>query len=101
LVVETWNGTRAFGWDILAAERLHYAGYDSIINPADRQDYPQTLIFDHTEEQDPQQAVNLLNLFGLNEFRLIKFPDPTYPYDYKVILGADYEPCFEPKNITR
>jgi hypothetical protein len=101
LVVEVWNGTPAFGWEVLAAERLHYAGYDTFINPADKKNYSQTLIFDHTEDQDPEQASNLLKLFELDEFRLIKFPDPAYPYDYKVILGADYEPCFKPKQIKR
>ncbi len=101
LVVETWNGTPAYGWELLAAERLHYAGYDTVINPADRLNYSQTLIFDYTEEQDPQPVANLLNLFGLNESRLIKISDPTYPYDYKVILGADYEPCFKPNTIIR
>jgi LCP family protein required for cell wall assembly len=101
LVVEILNGTAAFGWEILAAERLHYAGYDTVINPADRHNYSQTLIFDHTEAQDPQQAANLLALFELNELRLIKFPDPSYPYDYKVILGADYEPCFKSVKIVR
>jgi LCP family protein required for cell wall assembly len=101
LVVEVWNGTSAYGWEVLAAERLHYAGYDTLINPADRHDYSQTLIFDYTENQDPGQASNLLRLFELNEYRLIKFPDPTYPYDYKVILGADYDPCFQPKDIQR
>jgi LCP family protein required for cell wall assembly len=101
LVVEVLNGTSAYGWEVLATERLHYAGYDTVINPADNQNYSQTLIFDHTEEQDSKQAANLLDLFGLNELRLIKFPDPTYPYDYKVILGADYEPCFKPRKIDR
>jgi LCP family protein required for cell wall assembly len=101
LVVEVWNGTSAYGWEVLAAERLNYAGYDTVINPPDRYNYSQTLIFDHTEDQDPEQVNNLLKLFKLDEFRLIKFPDPTYPYDYKVILGADYDPCFKPKDITR
>lgn len=101
LVVEVWNGTPAFGWEVLAAERLHYAGYETTVNTADRTNYSQTLIFDHTEDQDPEQANNLLKLFELDKFRLIKFPDPEYPYDYKVILGVDYDPCFKPKDIQR
>ena len=101
LVIEVWNGTPAREWEVLASERLHYAGYDTVINPSDRQNYSQTLIFDYTVEHDPQHATNILNLFGLDEHRLIKFPDPSYPYDYKVVLGADYNPCFKPKEIIR
>jgi hypothetical protein len=101
LVVEVWNGTSAHGWEVLAAERLHYAGFDTFINPADRQNYSQTLIFDNTEDHNPEHATNLLNLFELDESRLTKISDPDYPYDYKIILGADYDPCFKPKDIER
>ncbi|MGD8458599.1 MAG: LCP family protein [Anaerolineales bacterium] len=101
LVVEIWNGTPAYGWEVLASERLHYAGYDAAISVADRSNYSQTLIFDYTEDQDSKQAGNLLELFELDESRLIKNPDPSYPYDYKVVLGSDYDPCFRPKDIQR
>ena len=101
LMVEIWNGTPAYGWEVLASERLYYAGYDTTITMADRTDYTQTLIFDYTEDQDPKQASNLLELFELDGSRLIKNPDPSYPNDYKVVLGTDYDPCFRPKDIQR
>jgi LCP family protein required for cell wall assembly len=101
LVVEVWNGTTKSDLDILAAERLHYAGFDTQINISDRNDYGQTLLFDFTTEQDPETQEQLLSLYGLDTAMLISFPDPDYPFDFRLIIGADFNPCFKPAEIDR
>lgn len=98
-VVEVWNGTTASGWDALAAERMAYAGFDSQINITDRTNYSQTTLIDMTGGADPLRTVKLMNLFDLDEGRLIVEDDPTNPFQYRLILGADFDPCFIPKEL--
>jgi LCP family protein required for cell wall assembly len=101
LIIEVWNGTSKSDMDILAAERLHYAGFDTQINISDRLDYGQTLLFDFTTDQDPETQAQLLSLYGLDTAMLISFPDPDYPFDYRLVVGSDFNPCFQPAKIDR
>lgn len=98
--VEIQNGSPFETWDALAASRLNYAGYEATISPADRRDYTYSVLVDFTPEQDPnrQQAIlTTLNLFSAN---IISLPDPNSTAKYRVILGHDYEPCFQPQDLS-
>lgn len=100
LTVEVWNGTRKAGWDALAAERLHYAGYETSLAPADRNDYSKTILIDLTGDQDPNRAGAILSAFKLPANRLHAQPTPGASADYRLILGADYDPCFRPAKLV-
>jgi hypothetical protein len=55
---------------------------------------------DFTPEQDPnkQQAIiATLNLYSAN---IISLPNPNSAVKYRVILGHDYEPCFQPQDLS-
>jgi hypothetical protein len=97
--IEVRNGTVNQGWDALAAERLNYAGYETRTAPADRTDYPVTLLYDLTATQDPNQAASLLAVLGLPYPALISAPMQS-DVSYVLILGADYQPCFNPANLS-
>ncbi|NIW46294.1 MAG: hypothetical protein GWN14_06100, partial [candidate division Zixibacteria bacterium] len=60
--VEIWNGTTTNGLDMLAVERLNYAGFRSNIGTADATNHDQTLLYDFTEQGSPEQAQELLTL---------------------------------------
>jgi hypothetical protein len=94
------NGTPSETWDALAASRLNYAGYKTIISPADRRDYSSSVIVDLTPGQDPTQRQTIISTLGLYSASVISQPDSNSPTQYRVILGYDYEPCFQPQDLS-
>ena len=98
-LVNVWNGTNYNQWEVLAAERLHYVGYNTIINSADHNSYTHSLLIDFTSEQNDQDLQNLRNALGLPPSALVAEPDPDSDYDYRFIIGEDYNPCFNPATL--
>ncbi len=99
LVIEVRNGTTNTGWDSLAAERLNYAGYETRLAPADRLDYAQTLLFDLGTIPDLTQVGIILNLLGLDPAAFVSAPLES-DISYVLLLGSNYQPCFNPASTT-
>lgn len=100
ITVEVQNGAPSETWDALAASRLNYAGYKTIISPADRRDYASSVIVDLTPGQDPTQRQTVISSLGLFSASVLSLPDANSPTQYRVILGYDYEPCFQPQDLS-
>lgn len=99
LVVQVENGTPWRGWEMLVTARLNYAGFQTHIVPIERHDVLQTLLIDLTPNQDPQARQILLQALGLDPSRLLAQPTNAAPIAYRLIIGQDYQPCFEPQNL--
>ncbi|HKJ28352.1 MAG TPA: LCP family protein [Anaerolineales bacterium] len=99
VLVEVWNGTTIENLNVLAAERLNYAGYESTLGDSDRTNYTQTVLYDFTENSSPDQAADLRELFNLTEDQFAAVPTPGSPFDFLLILGTDFDPCFAPHLI--
>ena len=100
-LVEVWNGTNHLDWDVLAAERLNYGGFEPQIGLADRRNYTQSILYDFTDGQNTNERLILLNLLGLSPNSVVQSPNPSSPVSYRLIIGSDYNPCFNPSKITR
>ncbi len=100
LTIQVENGTQNDGWDALAASRLNYAGYATRIQAADRRDYGASVLIDLTNDQDPNRASSLLAVMGLTGTQVISQPTPNSPVQYRLILGNDYQPCFQPQSLA-
>ena len=100
ITVEIQNGTLSEGWDALAAARLNYAGYLTKVTPADRRDYGYSVLVDLTATQDYNRSSAILNVMGLQPGQLVSLPDPNSPVQYRLILGYDYQPCFQPESLA-
>jgi hypothetical protein len=98
--IEVQNGSPFDTYDGLAASRLNYAGYETIISPADNRNYTYSVIVDFTSTQDPNQRSSIRNVLGLFSANEISLPNPNSPVQYRVILGYDYEPCFKPEQLS-
>lgn len=98
--VQIWNGTTKPDLDVLAAERLSYAGYLSTLGDPDRTDYNQTVLYDFTAGS-PEEAARLRELFGLSEEQFAAVPNDESLFDFLLILGTDFDPCFSPQDIER
>ncbi len=97
--VEVRNGTANDGWDALAAQRLNYAGYNTRLATADRFDYTNSLLYDLADTPDLTQATSLLNLLGLPSSAFVTTPTLA-EMNYVLVLGSDYQPCFNPNNVA-
>jgi hypothetical protein len=98
--VEVQNGTTFDTWDALAASRLNYAGYQTIISNADNRNYAASVIVDFTPGQDPNQRQTIISTLNLYSANVISLPDANSPVQYRVTLGSDYEPCFQPQDLS-
>ena len=98
--VEVQNGTQNDGWDSLAAARLNYAGYTTKVSAADRRDYADSVLIDMTTTQDANAQSAILSSLGLTTANVIALPDPNSPLQYRLVLGNDYQPCFQPENLS-
>jgi LCP family protein required for cell wall assembly len=98
--VEIQNGSFYDGWDALAAERLNYAGYETSFHPADNREHYQTLLYDLTLDQDYNRSAGLLAVLGLPDTALVSVPTDNRDVDYVLIVGGDYDPCFDPTGLA-
>ncbi|MBM3179268.1 MAG: LytR family transcriptional regulator [Chloroflexi bacterium] len=102
ITVEVQNGASFDTLESLASSRLNYAGYETKIASADRRDYTSSVIVDFTPGQDATQRQTLISTLGLYASRanVLSLPDANNPVQYRVILGSDYEPCFQPEDLS-
>jgi polyisoprenyl-teichoic acid--peptidoglycan teichoic acid transferase len=98
--VEVRNASPYDGWDALAAQRLNYAGFESSIAPADYRDQTTTFLYDLTSTQDRSITSQILKVMGLSDTNLISAPNPNSTVPYVLLLGSDYQPCFDPGALT-
>lgn len=98
--VEIRNGSPYDSWETLAAERLNYAGYETSFAASDDRAYPQTLLYDLTPDQDRNRSASLLAVLGLPDSSLVAAPSPGAQTAYVLIVGGDYDPCFQPQGLT-
>lgn len=100
ITVDVQNGTTLAAWETLAASRLNYAGYQTTITNTDRHDYSSSVIIDFTPGQDTNQRQTLLSTLNLYAANVLSQPDANSPVQYRVILGYDYDPCFQPQDLS-
>jgi LCP family protein required for cell wall assembly len=98
--VEVQNGTTSDTWDDLAASRLNYAGYQTIISKANNRNYASSVLIDSTPGQDPSQRQTIISVLGLSNANIISLPDAKSASQYRVIIGNDYQPCFQPQDLS-
>jgi LCP family protein required for cell wall assembly len=96
--VEVWNGAPDPAWGLLVADQLGWEGYFVAgITPADRRDYAQTKLIDFSTTSKGSRRGALANMLRVNAANIVAQPDPNSPAQYRVIAGADYQPCWRPR----
>jgi LCP family protein required for cell wall assembly len=95
LAVEVVNGSAEPSWAVLAVERLSYAGFDAHVSPEAVSPAGSTQLIDYgLAPAEAAQAI--LGAFGLSGGRLLSDPDPGSPFAFRLVVGSDYDPCFDP-----
>ncbi|MCZ2122434.1 MAG: LCP family protein [Anaerolineales bacterium] len=98
--IEVQNGTNIASLDSLTAARLNYAGYQTSTSAADRYDYSNSVLVDFTPAQDSAQQQAIVANLGLYQANILSLPDANSPVQYRLILGYDYQPCFQPQDLS-
>jgi hypothetical protein len=93
--VEVVNASGMEDWPSLAAERLNYAGYAAHMSLEPDETGANTLLVDFGLSP-PGEADRLLQALGLGQPRLVQLSDPSSPFAFRLVLGTDYNPCFNP-----
>lgn len=93
--VEVVNASAEVAWPSLAAERLNYAGYAAHLGIAPGEPGAATHLVDFGLSP-PGEAERLLQALGLSAARLVRLPEPDSPFSFRLVLGGDYNPCFDP-----
>jgi LCP family protein required for cell wall assembly len=97
--VEVWNGSPEEGLGYVAAERLRWEGFEVVSVARAEGDYPRTEIVDLTTSSKGSAIYQLMRLYGRTWEDVISQPVEGSATDYRVILGADYDPCYSTKAI--
>ncbi len=90
--VEVWNGTGNAGWGEVAAERLRIEDFN-VVAVRDVEFQPQTQIVDFTTTSKGSPLPRLMRLYRLQPEAVVAQPQEERQVDFRVILGADYDPC--------
>ncbi|MDH3943124.1 MAG: hypothetical protein OEV06_03415, partial [Anaerolineae bacterium] len=99
--IEIINQSNHPDWGILAAERLTYAGFDTVVvTPARRTSTPTTLI-DLNDERELDQVEFLAGLLFLRMDEILFESSTNSEYSYRLIIGDDFSPCFNPHDLDR
>jgi hypothetical protein len=91
--VEVWNATAQDGLGYVAAERLRWEGF--AVTNVDRAGtvYERTQIWDFTTTSKGSPLPRLMNLYWRYADDIVYEPTEGRVADFRVILGADYDPC--------
>jgi LCP family protein required for cell wall assembly len=96
-LVEVWNGSGMRDWGLLAADKLLLNGFVVQNNqPADTY-YAQSTIIDYTWSPKGSPLPLLQRLFNVSDANVISQPDPNSPVSFRLIVGAEYQPCVRPR----
>ncbi len=91
--VEVWNATSHDGLGYVAAGRLRWEGFE--VTHVDRAGsvYERTQIWDFTTTSKGSPLPRLMNLYWRSAGDVVYEPAEERAVDFRVILGADYDPC--------
>jgi LCP family protein required for cell wall assembly len=100
-LVTVWNASGRADWGDLAAARLSYGGFAAVTGINERGRVERTTIEILSEAVNPDEALALAALLGVRQETIVHVPTPGYATGYRLILGADYNPCFAPAKVKR
>ncbi len=91
--VEIWNGTPRADFTTLAADNLQWGSLIPVVGQADSTTHATTQIYDFTSSPKGSARGRLQAIFHVRDENVIAAPDPNAQYPFRVVLGADYDPC--------
>ncbi|MGD8555061.1 MAG: LCP family protein [Anaerolineales bacterium] len=92
---EVLNASSHPDWDMLAAERLIYYGYEtSLLTDTPEPDTP-THVIDFGLAP-AGEILRIQQALGLSTDMIARLPNAESPVAFRLVIGNDYDPCFNP-----
>ena len=93
--IAVYNASGEDNWDIVAAERLRWGGYNAIaLGPLDAgEDYPSNQLIDHVAAEKGSLVPGILRALNMSEKQVHLEVRADREFDYVAIVGRDYESC--------
>lgn len=93
--IAVYNASGTADWDIVAAQRLRWDGYNAIAlgQLGQEKPYPSSQLTDHVVTAKGSLTGRILRALNMTEEQVILDARADRSYDYEVILGRDYESC--------
>ena len=93
--IAVYNGSGNADWDIVASERLRWDGYNSVaLGPlAKAEVVKSSKLIDYVAASKGSLVPGLTKALNMNGKQVEAQADPAREYDYKVIIGEDYDSC--------
>ncbi len=100
--IEILNGSGQANWELLASDRLRSEGYAVVgTGPADRF-YSETIAINLNTTTKGSRLGQLSRIFNIrSDANLINQPTDNSPINYRLIIGADYNPCLPPPSAVQ
>jgi LCP family protein required for cell wall assembly len=83
----------------LVQERLLYAGFDAVVVEGDPSPDGTSYVL-APAEAPPAAGERLLSALGLPSEAMTPWPPGKSPSTYRLLLGEDYNPCFDPSTLA-
>ena len=83
----------------VAAERLRWEGFEVVEVASAGEIYPRTQIIDYTTTAKGSPLWLLMRLLRRNASDVVREPTEGRPADFRILLGADYDPCVSVTSI--
>lgn len=96
--VEVWDGTGRPGMGEVAAERLRWEGF-AVTGITKTDPVSRTQVVDFTTTAKGSPLWLLTQLYHLKSGDIVRQPQQERTVDFRVILGANYNPCVRPGAI--
>ncbi len=87
------NGSSHPGWDVLAADRLAWAGFNGVASGDAETPNAETVVIDYTGGADPVTLNGLLAELRLSRGRVVTEADSGEGLSFRLIVGEDYVTC--------
>jgi LCP family protein required for cell wall assembly len=94
-IVELVNASSHDDWSALASERLVFAGFEAISVRPEGDIESRTHLIDYGSSGE-QLRNEVLRVMGLNPSRLVESSESASRIDFRLVIGEDYSPCFDP-----
>jgi len=95
LSIAILNGSGHDSWDIVAADKLTWAGFAGQAQGT-TDAAAKTVVYDYTGNAQPALLAALLKSLAIKQAAVVSQPDPNRTVDFKIVLGADFKICTEP-----
>jgi LCP family protein required for cell wall assembly len=95
VTIEVVNASSNPDWGRLAAARVNYVGLRAHVGPAEPDPEVTTHLVDYGLGA-PEDLQRLQHALGLGADSVVSQADPSSPFPFTLVVGDDYQPCFDP-----